>query len=34
MIANGKDGMPKFTGKLPPEDIDCLVEQIQTLNKK
>ena len=34
IIANGKGHMPKFTGKLPPEEINLLVAQIQTLNKK
>ena len=34
VIANGKGHMPKFTGKLTPEEIDSLVAQIQSLNKK
>ena len=34
MIANGKGHMPKFAGKLTAEEIDTLVKQIQTLNKK
>jgi mono/diheme cytochrome c family protein len=34
VIANGKGHMPKFTGKLTPEEIDTLVAQIQALNKK
>ena len=34
VIANGKGHMPKFTGKLAPEEIDSLVAQIQALNKK
>ncbi|HEV8076243.1 MAG TPA: cytochrome c [Candidatus Acidoferrum sp.] len=34
IIANGKGHMPKFTGKLTPEEIDSLVAQIQSLNKK
>jgi mono/diheme cytochrome c family protein len=34
IIANGKGHMPKFAGKLTPEEIDTLVKQIQTLNKK
>ncbi len=34
VIANGKGHMPKFTGKLTPEEIDTLVAQIQSLNKK
>ena len=33
IIANGKGHMPKFTGKLTPEEIDTLVKQIQALNK-
>jgi mono/diheme cytochrome c family protein len=33
VIANGKGHMPKFTGKLTPEEIDTLVKQIQALNK-
>lgn len=33
MIANGKGHMPKFAGKLTPEEIDTLVKQIQTLKK-
>jgi mono/diheme cytochrome c family protein len=34
VIANGKGHMPKFTGKLTPEEIDSLVAQIQSLNRK
>jgi mono/diheme cytochrome c family protein len=34
IITNGKGHMPKFTGKLSPEEIDSLVAQIQSLNKK
>ena len=34
IVANGKGHMPKFTGKLTPEEIDSLVAQIQSLNKK
>ena len=34
IIANGKGHMPKFTGKLTPEEIDSLVAQIQSLIKK
>ena len=34
MIANGKGHMPKFAGKLKPEEIDALVQQIQVMNKK
>ena len=33
VIANGKGHMPKFTGKLTPDEIDTLVKQIQALNK-
>ena len=34
MIANGKGRMPKFSGKLTPEEIVTLVRQIQALNRK
>ena len=34
MITKGKGRMPKFSGKLSPENIDALVQQIQALNKK
>ena len=34
IITNGKARMPKYTGKLTPEEIDTLVQQIKTLNKK
>jgi mono/diheme cytochrome c family protein len=34
IITNGKGRMPKFAGKLAPEEIDTLVHQIQALNKK
>ena len=33
LIANGKGHMPKFTGKLTPEEIDALVKEIQALKK-
>jgi mono/diheme cytochrome c family protein len=33
IIANGKGHMPKFAGKLTPEEIDTLVKQIQALKK-
>jgi mono/diheme cytochrome c family protein len=33
IIATGKGHMPKFAGKLTPEEIDTLVKQIQALNK-
>ena len=34
IISNGKGHMPKFAGKLVPEEIDQLVAQINALNKK
>jgi mono/diheme cytochrome c family protein len=34
IIANGKGHMPKFAGKLTPEEIATLAAQIQALNKK
>jgi mono/diheme cytochrome c family protein len=34
IIANGKGHMPKFAGKLTPEQIDTLVQQIKAVNKK
>jgi mono/diheme cytochrome c family protein len=36
IMTNGKGRMPKYTGKLTPEEIDTLVEQIKALstNKK
>jgi mono/diheme cytochrome c family protein len=34
IIANGKGRMPKFAAKLSPEEIETLVKQIQSLNKK
>ncbi|MGB2637025.1 MAG: cytochrome c [Candidatus Acidiferrum sp.] len=34
MITNGKGHMPKFGGKLTPQEIDTLVQQIRALNKK
>lgn len=33
-IVNGKGRMPKYAGKLTPEEIDTLVQQITALNKK
>ena len=33
IIANGKGRMPKFTGKLTPEEIDTLVQQIKGAKK-
>lgn len=34
IIGNGKGHMPKFAGKLTPEEIDQLVAQIKALGKK
>jgi mono/diheme cytochrome c family protein len=34
IITNGKHRMPKFAGKLTPEEIDTLVRQIKAANKK
>ncbi len=34
IITNGKGHMPKYTGKLSPEEIDTLVQQIKAANKK
>ena len=34
VISNGKGRMPKYAGKLTPEEISTLVEQIKALNKK
>jgi len=34
LITNGKGHMPKYGGKLRPEEIDTLVQQIEALNKK
>lgn len=34
MIANGKGHMPKFAGKLTPDEIDTLVQQIKALIQK
>lgn len=33
LIANGKGRMPKFAGKLAPEEIDTLVREIQAVHK-
>ena len=33
IITNGKGHMPKFTGKLTPEEIDTLVQQIKVAKK-
>ena len=32
IITNGKGRMPKYVGKLTPEEIDTLVHQIKELN--
>ena len=34
IITDGKGRMPKHAGKLTPEEIDTLVQQIQAMNKK
>ncbi len=34
IITNGKHHMPKYAGKLTPEEINTLVEQIKRSNKK
>ena len=34
VISNGKGHMPKFGGKLTPEEIDTLVQQIKAPNSK
>ncbi len=34
IISKGKHRMPKFAGKLTPEEIDTLVKQIQAMQKK
>jgi mono/diheme cytochrome c family protein len=34
IITNGKGHMPKYAGKLTPEEINTLVEQIKDLHKK
>jgi mono/diheme cytochrome c family protein len=34
IITNGRHRMPKFAGKLTPEEIDTLVQQIKAANKK
>lgn len=34
IIANGKGHMPKYAGKLTPEEIDMLVQQIKALKTK
>ena len=34
IITNGKGHMPKYKGKLTPDEIDTFVQQIKALNKK
>jgi mono/diheme cytochrome c family protein len=34
IISNGKDHMPKYSGKLTSEEIDTLVQQIKSLSKR
>jgi mono/diheme cytochrome c family protein len=34
IITSGKGHMPKFNGKLTPEEIDTVVQQIEAANKK
>ena len=34
IISNGKGRMPKYAGKLSPEEIDALVTEIKAMNKK
>jgi len=34
IISNGKGRMPKYAGKLSPQEISTLVEQIKTLSRK
>jgi mono/diheme cytochrome c family protein len=34
IITTGKGRMPKYAGKLTPEEIDTLVQQVRALNKK
>ena len=34
ILTNGKGHMPKYAGKLSPEEIDTLVEQIKALSKQ
>jgi len=34
IITNGKHHMPKYAGKLTPEEINTLVEEIKSSNKK
>jgi mono/diheme cytochrome c family protein len=34
IITNGRHHMPKYAGKLTPEEINTLVDQIQASNKR
>jgi mono/diheme cytochrome c family protein len=34
IITNGKGHMPKYAGKLTPEEIDTLVQQVEAERKK
>jgi mono/diheme cytochrome c family protein len=34
IISNGKGHMPKYAGKLSPEEIEALVRQIKALSKQ
>ena len=34
ILTNGKGHMPKYAGKLTPEEIDTLVEQIKAVSKQ
>lgn len=34
IITNGKGRMPKYSGKLTPQEIDALVQQIKALSAK
>jgi mono/diheme cytochrome c family protein len=34
IISNGKGRMPKYAGKLTPEEIDALVHQINEARRK
>jgi mono/diheme cytochrome c family protein len=34
IITTGKGHMPKYAGKLTPEEIDTLVKQVEDMNKK
>jgi mono/diheme cytochrome c family protein len=34
IITNGKGHMPKYAGKLTPEEIDALVQEIKAMSKR